>query len=345
MNSKKLAVLYANQADAELWKKPLADAGFSKVAYIDLGTSDWYKRCLESQADLFILRPPGLTNWQKSMFDERVRILAEHTKAGFYPSVLECELYENKKNLSYWLDAWQIPHPRTRVFHHQQEALDWLPKQNYPLVAKMNIGASGKGVRILKNLAQAKAYVDTVFTKGARPYVGPNLSHGNFWSKVNNALKKKGLLQKRLSGYRAILRETQKYCIFQEYIEHSFEWRVVHIGESFFAHKKLMHKGKASGSLVKGYSNPPLKLFDFVRELCQKHGLNSAAIDLFEHGDGYLVNEIQCYFGQSDPFQMKVDDVVGRYVYDKGWKFEAGDFARDQCYPLRVQDISTLLDP
>jgi hypothetical protein len=207
----------------------------------------------------------------------------------------------------------------------------------------MNIGASGKGVRILKNLAQAKAYAETVFSKGARPYVGPSLSHGNFWSKAKNVIKKKGLLKKRLSGYRAILGETQRYCIFQEYVEHSFEWRVVCIGDSFFAHKKMMHKGKASGSLVKGYSNPPLKLFDFVRELCQKHGLSSAAIDLFESGDEYLVNEIQCYFGQSDPYQMKVDDIVGRYVYDQGWKFEAGDFARDQCYPLRVGHIRSLL--
>ena len=40
---------------------------------------------------------------------------------------------------------------------------------------------------------------------------------------------------------------------------------------------------------------------------------------------------------------MKVDDIVGRYVYDQGWKFEAGDFARDQCYPLRVGHIRSLL--
>lgn len=344
MNNKKLALLYANPSDAELWKKPLDEAGFSNVDYIDMGAANWYGRCIEAKADLFILRPPGLTNWQKSMFDERVRILADKVDASFYPSILECELYENKKNLSYWLEAQGIPHPQTRVFYAKDEALQFLSKQSYPVVAKMNIGASGKGVRVLKNMKEASSYVDTVFTKGVRPYVGPSLSHGNIWSKAKNVMKKKGLLQKRLSGYRAILGETQKFCIFQEFIEHSFEWRVVCIGESFFAHKKMMHKGKASGSLVKGYSNPPLDLFDFVRDLCQKHGLSSASIDLFERGEEYLVNEIQCFFGQSDPYQMKVDDIVGRYVYDQGWRFEAGDFARDQCYPLRVEHILAILN-
>ena len=70
----------------------------------------------------------------------------------------------------------------------------------------------------------------------------------------------------------------------------------------------------------------------------EKHGFFSLAIDIFESEDGYLVNEMQCIFGQSDPYQMLVDGKPGRYVcnMDK-WVFEEGDFAKNACYNLRLE--------
>ena len=46
---------------------------------------------------------------------------------------------------------------------------------------------------------------------------------------------------------------------------------------------------------------------------------------------------MQCIFGQSDPYQMLIDGKPGRYRYiDDNWVFEEGDFAKDACYPLRL---------
>ena len=53
-----------------------------------------------------------------------------------------------------------------------------------------------------------------------------------------------------------------------------------------------------------------------------------------------LINEMQCIFGQSDPYQMLVGGVAGRYIYqDNQWKFEAGDFNTNESFDLRLQSI------
>ena len=116
---------------------------------------------------------------------------------------------------------------------------------------------------------------------------------------------------------------------------------MVRIGDSFFAHKKLLKKAKASGSLKKGYEDPPKALLDFVKKITDQYGFYSQAVDIFEAGEGkYLVNEMQCIFGQSDPYQMLVDGTPGRYVYHKGkWIFEEGMFNQNESYNLRVEYV------
>ena len=85
---------------------------------------------------------------------------------------------------------------------------------------------------------------------------------------------------------------------------------------------------------------------DFVKEITDHHNFRSQAVDIFETADGqYLVNEMQCTFGQSDPYQMVIDGEPGRYVYQSGkWIFEAGDFCQFECFLLRLDDFITQLE-
>jgi len=142
-----------------------------------------------------------------------------------------------------------------------------------------------------------------------------------------------------LSFYKAIYNESQKsFIIFQEYIPHEYEWRVVHIGDSFFAHKKLKRVEKASGTLIKEYGKPPFDLLDFVKEITDSHQLYSQSVDIFESDRVYLINEMQCIFGQIDPYQMLVNCVPGRYVMIEGnWQFEGGDFNTNESYDLPLE--------
>ena len=283
----------------------------------------------------------------KALYDERVTILNSVLGIPLYPSLEEIQVYENKKYLSYWLEANQIPHPKTRVFYHRQEALDFIKTAGFPLVAKTNVGGGGDGVRILKTRGQARQYTEDTFSgQGASKSVGPKWRKKGFLKRVLNKLKDPKAFKARLGQYRLLRSEVQKdFVLFQEFIPHDFEWRVVRIGDSFFAHKKLVKGEMASGSLLKGYGAPPLELLDFVKEITDRHHFRSQAVDVFEAPGGrYLVNEMQCIFGQSDPYQMSIDDVPGRYRHIKGqWVFEPGDFNRLESFALRLEDFLEIL--
>ena len=308
---------------------------------IDIDRSDWLERVKKGRFDGLLAIPPGITNSVKNMYDERVRILHTILKLPVYPFLEEIEVYENKKYFSYWVAANDIPHPETKVFYQRQEALEFASTARMPLVGKTNVGASGRGVTILKSNAETIEYVENTFSgKGATRSTGPNLQKKGLFMRALKKLANPKEFMERLQHYKTEGSEVQKdYVIFQEFIPHNYEWRCVRIGDSFFAHKKMVKGEKASGSLVKGYENPPFPLLDFVEEVTDKRHFRSQSVDVFETADGrYLVNEMQCTFGQSDPYQMLVDSVPGRYRrIDGKWVFEAGDFNRFKSFLLRLE--------
>ena len=344
MNHIKVALLTTNVQDLEVWKTTLKKRQDIEYEIIDVLQPDWLERCLTCDFPLYLARSPGTTNLIKQAFDERLQILAEGLGKSVYPSLTEIRLHESKKYLAAWLEANNIPHPLTTVLMTRDSAKKYLSSAAYPLVYKQNIGSSGKGVKIIKTAREADKLCRQAFKNGIDPD-RPNLRTASLVRKLQNAIKKKGLFKKRVAYYRAVYNEPQKYLILQEYIPHEYEWRAVVIGDSFFAHKKMVSGTMASGSLAKDYADPPFELFDFVRDLCQRNNLTSTSIDLFETPSGFLVNEIQTYFGQSDPYQMKVGGVPGRYRYLNGhWVFEPGDWASNQCYDLRLEHALSLLD-
>ncbi len=340
----KVALLTTNAQDLEAWRVTLDKREDVEYETIEILQPDWLEKCLAKEFPLFLARSPGTTNLIKQAFDERIQILAEGLGRFVYPSLTEIRLHESKKYLAAWLEANNIPHPPTTVLLTRDTARKYLSTATYPQVYKQNIGSSGKGVKIIKTVREADKLFRQAFKKGIRPRIGPNLRTASLARKLQNAFKKKGLLQKRVAYYKAVYNEPQKYLILQEYIPHEFEWRAVVIGDSFFAHKKMVSGTMASGSLAKNYDDPPMSLLDFVRDISINHGISSASLDIFATPRGFLINEIQTYFGQSDPYQMKVGGIPGRYRYQSGqWVFEPGDWAANQCYDLRLEHALSLL--
>lgn len=337
------AVILANETpdDHYLWLKA-CDFYSERIEcrVIDLTKNNWLTEVRSLPFDILLSRPGGITATFKQLYDERIYILGKVLQYQVFPSPEEVFIYENKRLFSFWLMANNIPHPKTDVFYNRLEALNFIENSNFPIVAKSAIGAAGSGVKILHNSNEAIDYLNQTFSgKGAPRRAGPNLAKGGLLKRGFHYVLNPGDISKKLALYKTISSNAQVgFVIFQEYIPHEFEWRVVRIGESFFAHKKIKKGEKASGTLLKGYETPPLGLFEFTKNLTDKFGFCSQAIDLFESERGYLVNEMQCIFGQSDPHQMYVDDIPGRYLFRKGnWVFEAGDFNQNQCYNLRVE--------
>jgi len=315
----------------------------SEIEYkvVDLTLSNWMAEVQSFNPNFLLIKPSGLTSPFKIMYDERLSILVKVLKYKCFPSFDECLIYENKKYFSYWLEANKINHPKTNVFYFQKEAEKFVNQNlSFPIVAKSNIGASGSGVVIINNKHSALKYIrDTFSGKGAQKRVGPNLKKGKLLKRASKYLFKPQNLATKLSVYKARAMDVQKdFVLFQEFIPHEFEWRVVRIGNSFFAHKKIKMNQMTSGSLLKEYDNPPFDLLDEVKSLTDHFHFYSQAVDVFEQNGKYLINEMQCIFGQSDNYQMMVDGEIGRYIYknDK-WVFEKGDFNTNESYDLRLE--------
>ena len=318
----------------------------SSFKIIDLSADDWLIQLQSHKFDLALLRPPGQLELFKRLYDERVFLIANILGICVYPSPQEVFIYENKRFLRDWLNCNGIPHPATFVSFNKSESLAFMKtREEFPLIAKTNIGASGDGVRILKDKKEAFEYVSKAFGKGIGSRSGPKVFKGSILKKLKKALTKKDFIKQRVFDYKKTALQKQRgFLLFQEFIPHSFEWRCVRIGDSFFAHKKIAKNNKSSGTLIKGYEPVPESLLNFIREVSNKTNLISVAIDVFESKGSYLVNEVQCFFGQSDPYQMLVDDKPGRYLYKNGhWVFEEGMFNTNESYDLRLKHALSIL--
>ena len=312
---------------------------------IDLTAINWLDLVNDYSPDILLLKPSGKTSIYRALYQERLEILVNVLDYRSFPSINEVRIYENKRYFAYWAEANKIPHPQTFVFYKKKEALSALSTFSLPLVGKINIGASGKGVRVLYTRDDVKKYINQAFDKGLISRTGPKLQPGKLFQRVWQKIKHPNHLLNRLKTYKDIAADRQLgFVILQQYIPHDYEWRVVRIGNSYFAHKKMVLNGKASGSLLKEYADPPKDLLDFIHVFTDKFGFTCVAIDLFEPTLGtYLINEIQCIFGQSDPHQMIVDGKPGRYLFQEGhWVFEEGAFNTNESFDLRVKTAMEL---
>lgn len=339
-----IAILKNENPDSHLkWQTACESLGVNCVV-VDILRADFIDYLQKIKPTFCLAQPPGMVLLYKRMFDERIFAIEKYLGLKVFPAYHEIVIHENKNALAYFLEANNIPHPRTLVFYNQQDALDYIQNAQLPLVAKTTIGAAGSGVKVLTSRDQALNYVQVAFTKGIARRFGPNKKTGSPKSWLIKAIKSPKYFFAKLKEYKSRAKDLQYgYIIVQEYIEHDFEWRCVKIGESFFAYKKLKIGDKASGSKQFEYGEPPVELLDFTRNLCHKHNFNFMAVDLFYVNGQIYVNELQTIFGHKNPFICKVNGETGRYLYsNEKWIFEAGDFNMNESYNLRLSYILSL---
>lgn len=340
------AILKNEYSDSHLnWEKACNQLNV-KSTIIDITKNDWLTNINKEQFDGYLACPAGRESLFKSLYDERIYILSKVLNKFVYPSYEEIIIHENKKFLSYWLKANNVPHPETKVFYYKKEAEDFIKTAKFPVVGKISIGASGKGVSVLKTKKEAESYIEQAFTSGLRQNWGPNLKMGGYGSRILKILKNPKRIKSRLNAYKTMYNEIQKgFIILQEYIQHDFEWRIVKIGESFFAHQKIKQGDKASGTKGINYKLPSEELLNFCNQICEKHNFNSIAIDLFEDTEkGPLINEMQCIFGHVQDYICEKNNKPGRLLLiNNKWVFEEGLFNNNLSYNLRLENAINIL--
>ena len=315
---------------------------------VNIADNDWLEQIIAESFDFAITVPNGSLSYQKQLFDERVYIIKYVLGIPIYPSYEELLVYENKRMLSYWLKANNIPHPLTNVFYDYNKAQEYILKVEYPIVAKSNIGAAGSGVKIIHKKEQALKIINKTFRgKGFPRRRGPNMNKRNSYKRIFSKIFDIKLVKENIHHYKSIQNDRNKRSIiFQKFIPHDYEWKNVRIGNSYFSHKKVVKKEKASGTGVKIFVKPPDSLLEFVRWVTDKRGFNSVSVDVFEENkDSYLVNEIQTYFGQPYDYLMAENDRPGRILFNNGeWIFETGNFNTNHSCDIRLDHAVELFE-
>ena len=312
---------------------------------INLLQDDWFEKIEANDSNFYLACPSGIQEHLKRVYDEKLYVVETVLHKKVFPSYNEIIIYENKRFFSYFAKAYEIPVPSTHVFYIEEEALSYVENVTFPLVAKTSIGAAGTGVNILHDSKQARQYIHIAFSEGIKRKSGPSLSGRSRTELITKALKSPEFLFSKIKSYRHLNDFRQKgYVIFQEFIDHKFEWRVIKIGESLFAHQKVKMGEMASGTKLKNYVKPPLELLDFVNDLCERLGFDIMACDIFENNGSYIVNEMQTKWGQKYDYLMEIDGRRGRYV-KRGceWVFEEGDFNRNASFDLKLKYILTTI--
>ena len=205
LKNARFALLYADERDVALWRESLKEAGYTNVAYIDICAFDWYRQCINAKPELYILRPPGLTNFFKSMFDERVRILSTPLTDSIRVS---WRTIMRIKNLAYWLEANKIPHPETWVFIKRMRCWSGLLLPSFPC-GKINIEHPERRQTIVTFIRPETTQRQHSQAETLR---GPKLV--TFGVKMKNSIRKKGLIKVDWRVI-ALLYRVSKCCIIQ----------------------------------------------------------------------------------------------------------------------------------
>ena len=294
---------------------------------LDLTSADWVSKAEQDQSFAYLFRPFVLSTLGRAIYEERAYFLKNILGKPLFPDFNALWIYECKRRCASWLKHYGIPHPKTWVFFSKAEARAFVETTPLPIVFKTDIGSDAVGVRILKSKKEAFQLIDQCFGKGfSSSFYDP-----------------------RDRNYGQVF--------FQEYLADVVEWRIIRIGESFFAYQKGKKGDFHSGSKIVDFCRPSERLLDFSRNLLERVGTKSMSLDIFEDRNGnYFVNEMQTYYGANETggyyyedgkevtlkdgqtIEMMVDGESARYFWDEGkWNLETGDFSRNAGCNLRVR--------
>ena len=165
------------QSFSARWTELAAERGID-VCGVNVGAPDLFQRLRSCDALMwrFGFDPLSL------QLAKRLLPAIEHgLSIPVFPSWASCWHFEDKIAQSYLLAAADLPTPKTWLFWNARAAYDFCASATYPLVAKLDSGIQSNNVRLIRDKAQARELVRSMFGGGlltmAQP---PNVWHRLF---------------------------------------------------------------------------------------------------------------------------------------------------------------------
>ena len=231
----------------------------------------------------------------------------EHAGIAVFPDFKTTWHFDDKVAQKYVLEAINAPMVQSYVFYDDQEALQWLKEQKYPLVFKLKRGAGSSNVRLLRSYEESKSVVKRSFRNGYEPFKESRVTLLNHRIK-NFKSGKEGFSGLLKAFYRSIfpkfgqlgeLHHREKgYVYFQDFIPNNlYDIRVVVVGNRAFALKRLVRendfRASGSGKLVYDKNQIDLRCIQIAFDINKKLETQSIAYDfVFDTENTPLVIEI-----------------------------------------------------
>jgi hypothetical protein len=207
--------------------------------------------------------------------------------------------FDDKIAQNYLLQLADIPIPRTWVFWHRKQALEFCRNAYYPLVIKLTSGIVSENVALLNNVVEAEYWIRRLFSSGTVDLKQLHLRPYAVYSRLRTALKILLTGEPPNLGARTDLQKG--YLLIQEFLpDNRFDTRITVIGNRAFGFRRFNRPNdfRASGSGEIDWDREQIDL-ETVRLafwVAQHLQTQSIAIDCLRRGDEYVVNEISYYY-------------------------------------------------
>ncbi len=229
-----------------------------------------------------------------------------------FPSFEAIWFFEDKVGQAYLLDAIKAPHPQTDVFWRKNEALAAIETMEFPKVIKLAAGIQSRGVGIVHSKAEARAFVEKMFTSGAAHLMPPGSLAAKILGPRTQAMKT------LISGEMPYVE--QNYALFQEFIPgNDHDTKLTLVGNRVYGYQRDNKPGdfRASGSGLYKYDpdNMDLAAVELTFDIGAALGSPHLAIDFLQRDGKPVVGEIT-YSSCLD----LVRDCPGHWYRDAGGK-------------------------
>lgn len=100
----------------------------------------------------------------------RILFALEHAGVKVFPDFNTAWHFDDKVAQKYLLEAIDAPLVPSYVFYDKSDALKWAKETDYPKVFKLKGGAGSANVKLVENLKESKALINTAFGSGFAQY-------------------------------------------------------------------------------------------------------------------------------------------------------------------------------
>lgn len=250
-----------------VYKRIIRELGYG-YKILDLDQPGWAGKIgeLDPAVDVYFWHSIDRGAYYRRDILDPLYFIEKFSRRKIYPDYNQYFFYNDKLKQKWILQLKKVLTPRTFYTCKKQAALDFARKARYPFVLKDPHSASSLGVYLVEDIAQAKEYIEKIFSPGGLNSLFWQFLAEQFISGLNRSL-------------RVITINHKTYCAYWRRTED--DWR---------------HRLADKSCLVSQQDVPPAAK-KICETLSKKLGFHWMAWDLLVAGDKIYMLKFACNFG------------------------------------------------